>query len=69
MHDPYGGLKDENGDIYGRGTQDTKCLGIQYIEAIRRLKQAGNASFLRTIHLLYGPGKCALLYLRKRFRL
>ncbi|KAI1710839.1 peptidase family m20/M25/M40 domain-containing protein [Ditylenchus destructor] len=55
VHDPYGGLKDENGDIYGRGTQDTKCLGIQYIEAIRRLKQAGNASFLRTIHLLYGP--------------
>ncbi|CAF5001096.1 unnamed protein product, partial [Rotaria sp. Silwood1] len=26
-----------DGKIYGRGTQDMKCVGIQYLEAIRRL--------------------------------
>lgn len=34
-----------------------KCVGIQYMEAIRELKKAGKNNFLRTIHVLWGPGK------------
>lgn len=56
-YDPFSAYKDESGNIYARGTQDMKCVGIQYLEAIRRLKQAGNADFLRTINLLYVPGQ------------
>ena len=47
---------DENGNIYGRGAQDMKCVGIQYIEAIRRCIKDGR-KFKRTVHLLYVPGK------------
>uniref|UniRef100_A0A0N4Z1P0 N-acyl-aliphatic-L-amino acid amidohydrolase n=1 Tax=Parastrongyloides trichosuri TaxID=131310 RepID=A0A0N4Z1P0_PARTI len=54
-YDPYEAVKEENGDIYGRGTQDMKCVGIQYIEALRKLQQKGTKSFKRTIHLIFGP--------------
>jgi len=53
-YDPFSGHKDEKGDIYGRGAQDMKCVGIQYVEAIRRLKQNGK-QFLRTIHITFVP--------------
>ncbi|XP_067907457.1 aminoacylase-1-like [Heterodontus francisci] len=53
-HDPFAAVKDEEGNIYGRGTQDMKCVAIQYIEAIRRLKSEGKR-FPRTIHLLFVP--------------
>ncbi|XP_060691770.1 aminoacylase-1-like [Hemiscyllium ocellatum] len=53
-HDPFAAVKDEQGNIYGRGTQDMKCVTIQYIEAIRRLKSEGKR-FPRTIHLLFVP--------------
>ncbi|CAF1037061.1 unnamed protein product [Adineta ricciae] len=43
-----------DGKIYGRGTQDMKCVGIQYLEAIRRLK-AENYVPKRTIHCLFVP--------------
>jgi len=36
--DAFSGYKDENGNIYGRGTQDMKCVGVQYLEAIHRLQ-------------------------------
>ena len=49
-HDPFAAVKEENGDIYARGTQDMKSVGIQHIEAIRRLKEEG-VRFKRTIHL------------------
>jgi aminoacylase len=42
------------GKIYGRGTQDMKCVSIQYIEAVGRLKKSGYAP-RRTILLLYVP--------------
>ncbi|KAH7704446.1 Protein C10C5.4 [Aphelenchoides avenae] len=54
-YDPYSGYKDAEGNIFGRGAQDTKCLGIQYMEAVRRLKRAGELPCLRTIHILWGP--------------
>ncbi|KAK8736385.1 hypothetical protein OTU49_004969, partial [Cherax quadricarinatus] len=53
-YDPFSAHKDENGDIYGRGTQDMKCVGIQYLEALKRLKKDGH-KFLRTIHLTFVP--------------
>jgi aminoacylase len=28
-HDPFSAHKDANGDIYARGSQDMKCVGIQ----------------------------------------
>lgn len=43
-----------DGKVYARGSQDMKCLPVQYLEAIRRLKQAGK-TFKRTIHLGFTP--------------
>jgi len=53
-YDPFSGHKDEKGDIYGRGAQDMKCVGIQYVEAIRRLKKNGQ-HLQRTIHVTFVP--------------
>ena len=49
-YDPFAAHKEENGDIYARGTQDMKCVTIQHIEAIRYLK-ANGIKLKRTIHL------------------
>jgi aminoacylase len=37
-HEPFDGEIDEQGRIFARGSQDMKCVGLQYLEAIRRLK-------------------------------
>ena len=42
------------GNVYGRGTQDMKSVGSQYVEALLRLRAAGFAP-TRTVHLLYVP--------------
>ncbi|UMM29972.1 hypothetical protein L5515_012060 [Caenorhabditis briggsae] len=34
-HDPYSAFKDEQGNIFARGAQDMKCVGVQYMEALR----------------------------------
>lgn len=40
--DPFAAVKDEaTGRIFGRGTQDMKCVCVQYLAAIRMLKLAG----------------------------
>lgn len=44
-----------NGDIVARGSQDMKCVGIAYLEAIRRIKMNSSSIFKRTIHLLFTP--------------
>ncbi|XP_045447565.1 uncharacterized protein LOC123655861 [Melitaea cinxia] len=51
---PFSGHLDENGNLYGRGTQDTKDIGIQYIEAIRKLLR-NNVTLDRTIHVTVMP--------------
>ncbi|KAF5293045.1 hypothetical protein FQR65_LT11037 [Abscondita terminalis] len=51
-HKPFGADIDENGVIYARGIQDIKTLGIQYLEAIRRLKQRGFKP-KRTVHVTF----------------
>ncbi|XP_063147990.1 aminoacylase-1 [Candoia aspera] len=54
QHDPFSAFKDSEGNIYGRGAQDMKCVSIQYIEAIRKLKAEGR-HFSRTIHMSFVP--------------
>ncbi|XP_030162769.1 aminoacylase-1 isoform X1 [Lynx canadensis] len=53
-HDPFEAFKDAEGYIYARGTQDMKCVSIQYLEAVRRLKAEGH-HFPRTIHMTFVP--------------
>jgi len=53
-YDPFSAHKDENGNIYARGAQDMKCVGIQYLETIRKyLKE--KLVFDRTIHMSFVP--------------
>uniref|UniRef100_A0A8D0G1W9 N-acyl-aliphatic-L-amino acid amidohydrolase n=1 Tax=Sphenodon punctatus TaxID=8508 RepID=A0A8D0G1W9_SPHPU len=54
-HNPFVAFKDSEGNIYARGAQDMKCVSIQYIEAIRRLKATGK-HFSRTVHMSFVPG-------------
>uniref|UniRef100_F1L6C7 N-acyl-aliphatic-L-amino acid amidohydrolase n=1 Tax=Ascaris suum TaxID=6253 RepID=F1L6C7_ASCSU len=53
--DPFAAIKDIDGKIYGRGTQDMKSVGIQYVEALRRLQKMGKKNFLRNVHLVFAP--------------
>ncbi|KAJ3156255.1 adenylate cyclase [Geranomyces michiganensis] len=53
-HDPFAADKNENGDIFARGAQDMKCVGIQYMEAIRRMKASGQKPH-RTLHVFFTP--------------
>ena len=53
-HPPFSGHKDQDGNIYGRGTQDMKSVGIQHLEAVKRLKIQGKR-LRRTVHLTYVP--------------
>ena len=52
--DPFAAEMRPNGDIVARGAQDMKCVGIGYLEAIRRLKMSG-VELKRTIHLVFTP--------------
>ncbi|XP_057819102.2 uncharacterized protein LOC131032182 isoform X2 [Cryptomeria japonica] len=54
VHDPFLAHKDSNGDIYARGSQDMKCVGLQYLEALRNLKNRGFVP-RRTIHASFVP--------------
>ncbi|KAI9085043.1 hypothetical protein K1719_033035 [Acacia pycnantha] len=53
-HDPFSAHIDQNGHIYARGSQDMKCVGMQYLEAVRRLKASGFQP-LRSIYLAFSP--------------
>ncbi|KAF7816877.1 aminoacylase-1-like [Senna tora] len=54
LHPPFSAVLTPDGKIFARGAQDDKCIGMQYIEAIRNLK---HQSFTptRTIHVSYVP--------------
>ncbi|KAK4878745.1 hypothetical protein RN001_011251 [Aquatica leii] len=54
VHKPFDADIDENGNVYARGAQDVKSLGIQYLEAIRRLK-AEYYQPRRTVHVTFAP--------------
>ncbi|XP_050437593.1 aminoacylase-1A-like [Adelges cooleyi] len=53
-YEPFSAHKDEVGNIYARGAQDMKCVGIQYLETIR-LYLKENLTFDRTIHISFSP--------------
>nr|XP_043630080.1 aminoacylase-1 isoform X2 [Erigeron canadensis] len=55
-HSPFEAkLDDQNGNIYARGSQDMKCVGLQYLEAIRNLKKDSGFVPLRTIYISFVP--------------
>lgn len=64
-HKPFSAYVDEKGNIFARGSQDMKSVGIQYLEAIRRLKLQG-VSLRRTIHISFVPG---ILILKRKVKL
>ncbi|XP_073035108.1 uncharacterized protein [Primulina eburnea] len=56
LHDPFEAhLSPEDGKIYARGAQDDKCIGMQYLEAIKELKANLDFYPLRTVHVSYVP--------------
>ncbi|KAI8558820.1 hypothetical protein RHMOL_Rhmol04G0126000 [Rhododendron molle] len=56
LHPPFSALRDpSSGHIYARGAQDDKCIGLQYLEAIRVLQSQFNYKPTRTIHISYVP--------------
>ena len=42
------------GEMYARGAQDMKCVGMQYLEALRRLREQGFKP-LRTVVVTFVP--------------
>lgn len=53
---PFEAKIDENGNIYARGAQDMKAVGMQFLAAIRSLKnRLGENRLKRTVHLTYVP--------------
>ena len=53
-HDPFGAELDGEGRIFARGSQDMKCVGMQYLEAIRTMKASGFVP-RRTIAVTFVP--------------
>ncbi|TKY69046.1 Aminoacylase-1 protein [Spatholobus suberectus] len=53
-HHPFSAHIDSSGRIFARGSQDMKCVGMQYLEALRRLK-AQNFQPLRSLYLAFAP--------------
>uniref|UniRef100_A0A8D3D8I5 Peptidase M20 dimerisation domain-containing protein n=1 Tax=Scophthalmus maximus TaxID=52904 RepID=A0A8D3D8I5_SCOMX len=53
-YDAFSAFRDAEGNIYARGSQDMKCVTIQYIQAVRRLKAEGRKP-MRTVHLMFVP--------------
>lgn len=56
-HPPFAAEIDSEGKIFGRGSQDTKQLGIQFLAAIRALKLAGIKQLKRTVHVTFAPNE------------
>eukprot|EP01028_Stygiella_incarcerata_P006373 TRINITY_DN25_c0_g2_i2.p1 TRINITY_DN25_c0_g2~~TRINITY_DN25_c0_g2_i2.p1 ORF type:complete len:422 (-),score=98.91 TRINITY_DN25_c0_g2_i2:73-1338(-) len=56
---PFDAHETEDGFIYARGAQDMKCVGMQQLEAVGRLKvrsdECGQKLNKRTIHVIFGP--------------
>lgn len=54
-HPPFAADIDADGKIFARGSQDMKCVGVQYLAAVRALKRDGIKHFKRTIHIMFVP--------------
>ncbi|XP_043714447.1 aminoacylase-1-like [Telopea speciosissima] len=53
-HPPFDAHIDQAGNIYARGSQDMKSVGMQYLEAIRRLKNSGFQP-VRSVYVSFVP--------------
>lgn len=53
-HPPFAADMDMQGKIFARGAQDMKCVGMQFLGAIRALKRDG-VRLKRTIHATFVP--------------
>lgn len=53
-HPPFAADMDSEGRIFARGAQDCKCIGVQYLAAIRSLKRS-KIQLKRTLHVLFVP--------------
>lgn len=53
-HPPFAADMDYEGKIFARGSQDMKCVGMQFLGAIRALKRDG-IKLKRTIHATFVP--------------
>ncbi|KNC82183.1 hypothetical protein SARC_05522 [Sphaeroforma arctica JP610] len=57
-HPPFDAHKDAAGRIYARGAQDMKCVGVQYLYAIKNLLANHTSTqplFTRTLHISFVP--------------
>ncbi len=54
-HEPFEAEIDDEGRIYARGSQDMKSVGMQYLRAVKGLRDQG-IQLKRTVHLMYVPG-------------
>ncbi|KAK6939855.1 Peptidase M20 [Dillenia turbinata] len=54
VHPPFAAHKTSDGEIFARGAQDDKCIGMQYLEALSNLRSKGFVP-ARTIHVSYVP--------------
>lgn len=53
-HPPFAAEIDSDGRIFARGTQDMKCVGTQYLAAVRALRKEG-VQPKRTVHIVFTP--------------
>lgn len=60
---PFGAEIDGEGRIFARGSQDMKCVGVQYLAAIRALKADGVSQLKRTMHVMFVPGSTRIFSL------
>lgn len=54
-HPPFKADVDDEGRIFGRGSQDIKSLGMMYLATVRALKRAGIKQLKRTFHITFVP--------------
>lgn len=59
---PFGAEIDAEGRIFARGAQDMKCVGTQYLAAVRALKKDGVKQLKRTVHIMFTPGEKIFFY-------
>ncbi|KAK3036783.1 hypothetical protein RJ639_030813 [Escallonia herrerae] len=54
-HPPFSAFHSPDGKIFAGGAQDDKCIGLQYLEAIKNRVKDSSFKPLRTIHVSYVP--------------
>ena len=55
VDDPFGAAKRADGRIIARGSQDMKCVVVQYLECLRKLRGDPNWRPERTVHVSFLP--------------